>query len=615
MNSLNLLSNSSQCGLFQILGGNQIFSNKTALIKDMQDLPFHSMVRITFFFMKIDRWEKNSLYITVDEKKNKILNLNINDDGEEFLCGNESIPEAMRPIDIIYLHNSHKIHIEISTDLDSPFGSWGIYNLSVYLSSCPPGNYMDNLYFCKTCENNDCKNICPEHYYFDSNNFCSLCHSSCKNCTSSNQNSCLNCNEFEYLFNGTCGKECPQKTYKNNQSMKCEQCPFKCDSCQNYNHCDLCQNQYYLADDFYCYFCTSEKCKNDCPSNEFFFNFTCVKSCPQHYYSDSKNYCLECHNSCEKCNGSLSNNCLECPLDLIFYENSCLKNCPINTYLNTSNVKECSFCHPSCSSCTGSENNQCLNCAFPLFLYENSCLSQCPEKYYKNNETNKCLKCNSLCKTCLEPYTCESCPNGSYLEDNGVCQLCTEEKCQIKCNQTEFKFNYTCLDKCPSHYFSDINNLCLECDISCKTCDKASEKNCLSCNKDYFLLEGQCVIECPSDMFKDYDKQECVDCHYSCMSCNGPNLENCTSCEEKTRIFNVNNNMTSKNTEPVTGICSCLPSYYDEKGSMYCFGIFLFFNFFIYLFNYFKLVIILVRNALDLNTLCVPIVMKVEELP
>ena len=137
------------------------------------------------------------------------------------------------------------------------------------------------------------------------------------------------------------------------------------------------------------------------------------------------------------------------------------------------------------------------------------------------------------------------------------------------CNNTQVIFEYTYVNNCPENYFLGKNKTCIECDDSCKTCNDASNKNCLSCSNTTFLFEGTCLEECPDNTYKNLEQRACSPCDYTCQSCAGPNQYDCTSCENKTRTFtNISlNSMFLCNT----GNCECISGYYDAN-SLYCFG-------------------------------------------
>jgi len=306
----------STCAIFKFLGGVGIFGQNSKLQKEFSNLSHHFKIRITFFFIKIDHWDNKNFLVFVDSTNIFNMTFTDADEGNNQICGDIQYPEEISPIDLVFLHNNSVLDVEITTNLDSNLGSWGIFNLTL------------TAYLC-------------------------------------------------------------------DQS------------------CDLCSS-----------------------------------------------------------NG---------------------------------------------------------------------------------------------------PLACLSCPIGYYLETDNSCQICNVIACPLICNSTQVIFNYACVNNCPENYFLGKNKTCIECDESCKTCNDASNKNCLSCPNTTFLFEGTCLEECPNNTYKNLEQRACSPCDHTCQSCVGPNQDDCTSCENKTRTFaNVSfNSMFLCNT----GICECITGFYDDSASIYCFGI------------------------------------------
>lgn len=120
-------------------------------------------------------------------------------------------------------------------------------------------------------------------------------------------------------------------------------------------------------------------------------------------------------------------------------------------------------CDPSCESCTGPSNADCTRCMQTYVMYQ-----------------NKCIPCDNDCQTCsINASFCESCNNDSlkkYLS----------------------KTTGTCLEKCPSHQYSDINNYCYDCPISCSEC--LTQEYCTSCSNttgtNYYQYWSSGSIKC-----------------------------------------------------------------------------------------------------------------------
>ena len=59
----------SDCAVFHLLGGYNIFKQNTIISKMWTNLLPHFRARITFFFMKIDEWEGATLIVRKYLKK------------------------------------------------------------------------------------------------------------------------------------------------------------------------------------------------------------------------------------------------------------------------------------------------------------------------------------------------------------------------------------------------------------------------------------------------------------------------------------------------------------------------------------------------------------------
>ena len=82
--------------------------------------------------------------------------------------------------------------------------------------------------------NHQCVDECPFGSYLDSE-VCLPCVSPCASCNSETE--CTSCLEPFYNIEGSCVYElsCPQKTYKNEITLKCENCSIACSDCYGPN--------------------------------------------------------------------------------------------------------------------------------------------------------------------------------------------------------------------------------------------------------------------------------------------------------------------------------------------------------------------------------------------
>ena len=204
--------------------------------------------------------------------------------------------------------------IEITTDLNSNLGSWGIFNLSVSAEicdktcnscsslgpnnciNCPIGYFLDLDNSCQRCNFttcpvncNDaqvifdytCVSICPEHYYLGRNKTCLECDDSCLTCNDASTKNCLSCAETTFLFEGTCLKTCPEGTYKNVNLKKCSSCHYSCKSCvgPEKSDCTFCENK--------------TRSFTNITFNSNFSNYTGLCLCDHGFYDDSSSiYCF-----------------------------------------------------------------------------------------------------------------------------------------------------------------------------------------------------------------------------------------------------------------------------------------------------------------------------------
>lgn len=114
------------------------------------------------------------------------------------------------------------------------------------------------------------------------------------------------------------------------------------------------------------------------------------------------------------------------------------------------------------------------------------------------------VQCNFPCKTCINSTyadNCTSCFTNYTLNPNT--QQCLQ--------------NYII---CPTNQYPNANNTtCLNCDVTCNSCNGGSSTDCTSCGVDNrlryrFLSGSECVLMCPVDNYLDFQ-------NYSCPPING----------------------------------------------------------------------------------------------
>lgn len=220
-NSKNQIFVFQMCGTDKILGGyNQMGSGYT-IQKTFSNLPPHTQIEISFDFMKIDSWDNEILYVSIDDIV--IFKATYSGSVGTQLCGLSSswFLDNLYAIFGKLPHSSSSATIKIWTSLDQGPNdeSFGIKNFLVYLYiSCSIGCLTCSLpNYCSSCPshsklvNGVC--ICKDHYYMQIETWvhCSPCFLTCKKCNSKEANSCTECYEGYELRNGYCAAKASKK--------------------------------------------------------------------------------------------------------------------------------------------------------------------------------------------------------------------------------------------------------------------------------------------------------------------------------------------------------------------------------------------------------------------
>ena len=149
-----------------------------------------------------------------------------------------------------------------------------------------------------------------------------------------------------------------------------------------------------------------------CSSGTYYFNNSCISSCPEGYTT-------------------ISTGCTRCSSNLFYYNQTCLSSCPATTYIGLhplSGEKACLPCSVGCETCSDGTSTECVTCSTGFFYLDNSCNSGCPTTMYADSETRACTQCDASCATCNKTG-CTSCPRGNFL------------------------LNGTCVESCPVNYY------------------------------------------------------------------------------------------------------------------------------------------------------------------
>ena len=186
--------------------------------------------------------------------------------------------------------------------------------------------------------------------------------------------------------------------------------------------------------------------------------------------------------------------------------------------------------------------NNCNRLCFWEWLYtlmpENICYGECDKQYHifkeKSGERGECWLCKDL--DIKKPYKLidrEEClstepENSEYINKNLYI---------IKCKTGyDYLENGNCVEKCSEGFFLK-NKDCLECNASCKECDK-NENNCIKCNEDEYLN------------INSSSHNTCNKCSEKCETCSDgqkENIDNCLTCKKNsTYEFLYNKNCIEK---------------------------------------------------------------------
>ncbi|XP_050185248.1 proprotein convertase subtilisin/kexin type 5 isoform X1 [Myiozetetes cayanensis] len=435
------------------------------------------------------------------------------------------------------------------------------------------------------------------------------CDSSCRTCEKS-ADKCTTCPEGKFLIHDTCVSLCPQKTFGNTASGKCEKCRDDCEVCSDPWHCQKCkaeQDQLLFLHNGRClpecpegYFNDSETCKEcsgscktcignatkclSCESPLLLEHWKCKPTCSENHFA-SEGICKHCPEMCQEC--IHKEICKECMDQFFLHEGKCVQECPSHFYAED---KHCFPCHASCKDCNGPDSDDCTACTFSLFvLYNGMCFEECPEGSYYEEATGDCQACNRTCQTCSSSTACLTCRNGLILNSDGHCmvsgycsptefyaeetQSCkschrkcfhcsgpTEHQC-LSCANNHYLLNTTCVKTCPDGYYADSDEgQCSACHSACVTCTGKYSSQCLSCKPGWYRQGNRCVNQCPSGYFAQKSTGLCERCHKSCKECMGPQPTDCLLCDTYFYLLHSKNECVS----------SCPQYYYENKDNNVC---------------------------------------------
>ncbi|KFP66141.1 Proprotein convertase subtilisin/kexin type 5, partial [Cariama cristata] len=436
------------------------------------------------------------------------------------------------------------------------------------------------------------------------------CNPSCRTCEKS-ADVCTSCPEGKFLIHDTCVSLCPQKTFGNVASGKCEICMDGCEVCSDPWHCQKCQaeeDQLLFLHNGRClqgcpeegYFNDSETCKEcsgscktctgsankclSCKSPLLLEQWKCKPTCSEKHFA-SEGICKHCPEMCQECIHDQT--CKECMDEFFLHEGKCVQDCPSHFYAED---KHCFPCHADCRDCDGPDSDDCTKCTIDFFvIYGGMCFEECPEGTYYEEATEDCQACNRTCQTCSSSTACLTCRNGLMLNHDGQCvasgycsrteyyvektQTCkrchkkcfhcsgpTEHQC-FSCANNHYLLNTTCVETCPDGYYVDSNERqCSPCHSACATCIGKHSSQCLSCNPGWYRQGKGCVNQCPAGYFAQNSTGSCERCHKGCKECMGPQPTDCLFCDTYFYLLRSKNECVS----------SCPEYYYESKDNNVC---------------------------------------------
>ncbi|CAL1139241.1 unnamed protein product [Cladocopium goreaui] len=414
---------------------------------------------------------------------------------------------------------------------------------------CTNSKYLDPV-------KSSCEDMCPDGYFPGgtgiSNRTCTPCSDDCAVCLSREE--CVQCASKYLTPTGSCESSCPagHYNYNKNGAGTCKPCPATCQTCSDWNTCDVCVPGAYLSP-----------------------NRSCSVVCDDGYYKNDSakpetgGVCAKCDDSCSKC---ISRDvCSECQKKMYLsqLDNMCGPSCADGFYKQgTAEIgNTCEECPDSCSRCTSS--TQCSRCKDGYFLTPNAtCAPFCPEGYYANSTLKRCQSCPKSCGTCtaglVSPVVCLECSDYKYLSHRGECvstcqegyyaegysgpfggqcilcdPACTACNSRTECTKCQM-LHYLAPDssckklECPRGLYErggiDLKEpgVCLECADNCAECE--SLEACTVCKNNYYLHQGRCLESCPTRFFgvevqksSNPEGRTCRSCRFHDYECSSPN--------------------------------------------------------------------------------------------
>ncbi|EAS00424.2 zinc finger lsd1 subclass family protein (macronuclear) [Tetrahymena thermophila SB210] len=391
---------------------------------------------------------------------------------------------------------------------------------STKCASCLVGYYVSSNGQCLQClyklsDTNACAFTCPSGYYTNSSTYdCQKCQdSNCSVCDSTLI--CQTCNQNFHLYNSVCYQDqCLSNQYRDDQNQICQNCYYRCATCNEqgisgyfYNGNEDSDLKNSSVDISKCQACDSscKECQGtatNCTVCQYTLMLNsqnkCVETCPKGYYQDTTTFqCVLCSDvNCNTCNSSLV--CTYCNSGYVLTPQQICSNACQTGYYNQNQI--CQQCQTYCSSCLSLNN--CLICEQNYDLINGQCDQKCSKSQYRDQQTLKCMQCDSSCLTCNGPLNinCLSCSPKLTMSSIGKCTICDEGEFYQKNEQQDIQ-NDT-ID-----YLS-----CKKCDSSCQYCNGLTKYDCVTCMSGLFYDQINKICTTKSEIESEQSQsQECQD--------------------------------------------------------------------------------------------------------
>jgi len=329
------------------------------------------------------------------------------------------------------------------------------------------------------------------------------CNSSCQKC-SPDVDTCTECLNTEFLYEGACLSECPPSVTITGTGT-CTPCDSNCKTCAG----------------------TTTTCKT-CHGSFKLYENACVASCPADTTIEVGDLCQNCDSNCTTCVDSVTN-CVTCATDEYLYNNTCQDDCQAGTTIKNETDKTCEACNANCVTCETTTVN-CTTCATGNYLFNGTCVTPCPNGYVVSGAS---------CTAEAVPTPCDG-EGGSCSND-----LINNDTCETQCNIEACIYdNGSCVipeETCTTQQYKDSTGTCQACVYPCQTC--TSSITCTSCAADtgtgstLNLYNNECLSSCPSGTIPSTTTAPiCLDCDPSCLTCSGE-VTTCLSCNTGDKLF------------------------------------------------------------------------------